>query len=565
MISYIIGAVLVIITLLIVGLILRKRIYDKVDQQEIWKTEIMNRNTAAELAKIKGLNLSGETQKKFESWKKQWEAIVTRELPEVEEWLFEAEDAADRYKFPTANKIVFNIEKKLNAIEEEINQMMEELDELLLSEKSSRKEVDSLKPLAEELHEHVVAHRLKFDRAQVYFIKELNKIEEKFLNYDELVELGNYIEGKALVDDISENLEALESQIKEYPEVLDLCSNQLPKELKDLEAGMLDMERDGYYLGHLGFKEGIRKKYQHLREAVVDLEAGSSPEIEEMIQEIKNKIKEMYNQLEQEAIAKNYIDTHISEYATRHEQLQLSFSQTKEEVEVIRKSYFLNDEDMEQYLQMDKIITNSLNQLDDLLEKTEENKSSYTELRDKIEAGFTRLDEIDVQHSAFKKKIRSLRKEELDAKEKLSKIERQIKDEKRKLMKSNLPGIPEFIWKALDKATKKNALVNEALEKQPLNMTEVQQALTESVVMMSKVAEQVEIMLDQAYLTEQVIQYANRYRSRDPLLGAKLSEAERLFRSYEYELSLEHAAKAIEEVEPGALKTIEANQASLFS
>jgi len=34
-------------------------------------------------------------------------------------------------------------------------------------------------------------------------------------------------------------------------------------------------------------------------------------------------------------------------------------------------------------------------------------------------------------------------------------------------------------------------------------------------------------------------------------------EAEQLFRTYQYELSLETAAKALEEVEPGALKRFE--------
>ncbi|WBX82271.1 septation ring formation regulator EzrA [Virgibacillus salarius] len=93
------------------------------------------------------------------------------------------------------------------------------------------------------------------------------------------------------------------------------------------------------------------------------------------------------------------------------------------------------------------------------------------------------------------------------------------------------------------------------LEKQPLDMAEVQQALNDAKNAVEYSMEQTDLMLEQAYLTEQVIQYANRYRSQYPLLAAKLAESERLFRNYEYELSLEHAAKAIEEVEPMRAKT----------
>lgn len=94
-------------------------------------------------------------------------------------------------------------------------------------------------------------------------------------------------------------------------------------------------------------------------------------------------------------------------------------------------------------------------------------------------------------------------------------------------------------------------------------MGAVQHELTEAKRAINQLAEEVEISIDQANLTEHVIQYANRYRSSQPILAAKLKEAERLFRKYEYELALEKAAEAIEEIEPGALKEIERYQSEL--
>src|SRR5699024_5406273 len=103
--AYIIGIILLIIALIIVGLILRKRVYDEVDQQENWKMDILDRDVAAELSKIKKLNLSGETQEKFESWKERWEIIITKELSNVEDMLVKAEEFADRYRFSNAKKL----------------------------------------------------------------------------------------------------------------------------------------------------------------------------------------------------------------------------------------------------------------------------------------------------------------------------------------------------------------------------------------------------------------------------------------------------------------------------
>src|SRR5699024_7756361 len=127
----IIGIILVVIVLIIIGLILRKRVYDAVDDLESWKLDVMNRNIATELSRIKTLNLSGETQKKFETWKNQWENIAATDLSHVEEYLFDAEESADRYRFPSAKKALQKGNEILHTIEKDLERMLEELDLLL--------------------------------------------------------------------------------------------------------------------------------------------------------------------------------------------------------------------------------------------------------------------------------------------------------------------------------------------------------------------------------------------------------------------------------------------------
>lgn len=215
---------------------------------------------------------------------------------------------------------------------------------------------------------------------------------------------------------------------------------------------------------------------------------------------------------------------------------------------------------MEKYLTLEKSITQSKKQLEELSNDLEDSTRSHKSLRSQLETGYLQLEELDQKYQAFLEQIDNLRRDELDAKEKLSKMNTQINDLNRRLRKSNLPGIPNFIWSLMENTAHHNHKVLQALEKQPLDIAEVQHLLTEAESTIEQVVEEVDMMLDQAYLTEQVIQYANRYRSTYPFLAAKLSESERLFRSYEYELALEQAAHAIEEIEPGALKRIEANQ-----
>ncbi|ASK62943.1 septation ring formation regulator EzrA [Virgibacillus phasianinus] len=558
--AYIIGIVLVIIALIIVGLILRKRIYDVVDQQESWKMDIMNRNIASQISRIKNLNLSGETQEKFESWKEHWEYIVTKQLPNIEEHLFDAEEAADRYRFALAKKTLRKVETTLQQIEKDIEKMLEELEELISSEEKSRKEIAEIEPEVKGLRKKLSQTRYLYGKAEARFDVELDELEEDLDKYHDLTNSGNYLEAQQLVEGIKVQIEQLQVEMDEFPELYKACKDVLPSQLDDLISGIKDMKEDGYRIEHLGLEKEIRDYQQRLFDCVIAVEKGEVTVVKDTITEVDERIKDMYQLLENEAIAKSYIETKIPAYRQKLNALDLTFHNTKAEVESLRQAYYFENSDMEKYLTLEKTIANLKKQLDELTSEENDQAISHLQIREKLDDSLEQLESLTLQHEEFIKFINNLRKDELEAKEKLQEMKDKVYNTIRKLKKSNIPGVPSFIWSLLETTSQKNEQVLNALEAKPLDMTVVQHALVEADKSVEHVIEQTDFILEQAYLTEQVIQYANRYRSRYPLLAAKLAEAERLFRSYEYELSLEHAAKAIEEIEPGALKRIEERQ-----
>ncbi|AUJ25978.1 septation ring formation regulator EzrA [Virgibacillus dokdonensis] len=561
--AYIIGIILVVIALVITGLILRKRVYDVVDRNEAWKMDIMGRNINAELSRIKILNLSGETQDKFEAWKERWEHIVTKELTDIEEHLFDAEEAADRYRFSKAKKTLVEVEKILQKVEMEIEQIIKEVDELLNSEAESRKEMEYVEPALKDLRKKLSQNRYQYGKAESYFETKLDELFKELASYYELIEEGNYIEAKQLVDNLKLSLDHLQIQLEEFPHVYKMCKQELPSQLDDLLSGIKEMKSEGYRVEHLAFEKEIRNYQQKLTQIVDKLDKGDMANGETLIEEIETRSKEMYQLLEKEAIAKNYVETKLPTYQQTMQEVTATFNDTKQEVEQLQKAYYFEDSDMEKYISLEKLISKLNSQMETVVSDMEEEKSPHTKLRKEIEEALEEIETLKESHKAFKKRIQNLRKDELEAKEMLTEMRNELYSVQRKLKKSNVPGVPTFIWNLIETANDKNQRVVKALENQPLEMAEVQQALNDAKNAVTYCVEQTELMLEQAYLTEQVIQYANRYRSQYPLLAEKLAESERLFRNYEYELALENAAKAIEEVEPGALKRIEAYQSAV--
>jgi len=555
--AYIIGAILIIIALIITGLILRKRIYDMVDRFEAWKMDIMGRNIAAELARIKKLNLSGETQAKFESWKERWDQIVTKELPDIEEYLFDAEEAADKYRFRTARKTLNETEKVLEAIEADIEKILKEVDDLMVSEESGRKEAEEIDPAVSVLRKKLSQQRYQYGKADSHFDKKIDLLDEKLAGYNDEIQSGNYYQAKEMIDELKVSLTELEEQMEEFPSIYKKCKQELPSQLDDLYAGLKEMKEDGYHVEHLAFEKEIRTYQEKLSNSLEKLDEGNTSQAKEMMPEIEERIQEMYRLLEKEALAKNYLENQIPGYKKSVSKMNHVFDDTRSQVEELQKAYYIEDSDMERFMSLDKSISKLKTDVVELDNEIVDKGTSHSELREKIEQGFQQVEELEEAHKAFKSRIENLRKDEMEAKGKLAEIRNELYHIQRKLKKSNIPGVPNFIWDSLENASFKNHQVLTALEKQPLDMNEVQQTLGDAENAVNQMVDQADVMLDQAYLTEQVIQYANRYRSQYPLLASKLSEAERLFRSYEYELSLEHAAKAVEEIEPGALKRIE--------
>src|SRR5699024_12708723 len=110
---------------------LKKKTYNAIDHLESLKVNIMNRNIAAELTRMKELNLTGETLEKFNMWKDRWELILTEDLANVEVQLFDDEDYDDSYKFKSSRDKMTEIDEKINDIYAVLESITNKINELL--------------------------------------------------------------------------------------------------------------------------------------------------------------------------------------------------------------------------------------------------------------------------------------------------------------------------------------------------------------------------------------------------------------------------------------------------
>ncbi|MGP4041572.1 septation ring formation regulator EzrA [Gracilibacillus sp. D59] len=557
MLEFVIGGILIIIVLLIIGLIFRKKVYDNVDRLEAWKMDIMNRNVTAELAKVKQLNLSGETQEKFENWKENWDIILTRDLPDMEEYLLDAEEAADKFRIKSARKNLQHVETALQDIESNIEDMYKELDHLLNSEKYVRQEIKELDPRIKELKKYLLHNRTQFGRAEIVFESELTKLEKRLSEYSTLTDEGNYIEAQELIESLKDEIVIIEEKISTFPGIYRQCKQVIPEQMKDLLRGMAEMEEEGYRVQQFGFEKELKQYENLLKNAIKELDNGETNTIEESLEQMEDRLNEMFQLLEKEAKSKSIVESQFPNERQHLIDIQQQVESTSNQIKELQQTYYLEEADLELFLSIEKWLDKSENQFEQIEKDYEDRKANHLEIKDKLDTFSEDLDKLDKAQEDFQLQIKDLRKDEMEAKEKIYALKQQLISTDKKLQKSNVPGVPSFIINALEESTEKCEVVLKQLQKHPLDMGKVQHSISEATKSVNNFVEQTNLLLDQARLVELAIQYGNRYRSGHPLLSAQLSEAEKLFRDYKYENALETAVTALEEVDPNAMAKIE--------
>jgi len=554
--EYVIGIVLVVIVAIIIVLLFRKRLYDQLDYYEDWKIDIVSRNVAAKLTRVKALNLEGEVKEKLETWKDEWDRILTDDLADVEELLHDAEHTADQFRITASRKFIGRLEDMLVNVEKKIDRIEKEAEGLIDTDKTNREEIEKIEPQIKQLRKRLLNERNSFDRAAAQFEKDLDEVTEDLRIYEELVEVGTYSEASEIVENVKGKITEITEVMEVFPDLYKKCKFELPEQIDDVYKSVQEMEAQGYYLDHLHIKSAINDLQARMLDYVAALEKTETEKIEKLIPETEEQLEALYDQLEQEVLAKSFITSKSATFSQSLERLLSEFTKTKDEVEQLKKTYHFEDEDLEKYMSLEKQIKELEKRHQAFVEITEKEHASSV-LRDDLTANISKLEKLDYEHDAYKKEIANLRKDELEARGQIVTMTEELSRVKRQLRLSNLPGIPDFIMTVLEEATEKNERVLMVIEKQPLDIVQLQKTLEEAKATVESALEQTNTMIEQAELTEIVIQYANRYRSSDPILAAKLSEAERLFRKAEYELALEQAAGAIGNRDPGALERIE--------
>ena len=548
----IIAIVVILIIAYIAGLIVRKRNDNLLDALEERKDDLFNLPVNEEVEAVKNLHLIGQSQVSFREWNQKWVDISLNSFADIENHIFEAEAFNNSFRFISAKNAIESIESQIDLIEEDIAAIRLGLKDLKEQEVKNTGRVKHALDLFDNLQDSVRENADSFGETLPELEKQLKNIEVEFSEFVMLNSSGDPIEASEILDKTEEHMIALNQIMDRIPGLIEKVNKTLPEQLEDLESGYRKLIDQNY----LFTEQNIESSFQDIRVAIrentalivsFDLDAA-----EEANQEVQEEIDRLYQ------IFTSEIEAHkatVKLSKTLPKFLEHNAQNTKnllEETERLNKSYTLADSKLSRIQQLSKRMTSVETVINDSLEDIENPEVAYTILQERLEHSMATLKEMEEEQLVLADYLQSQEVSETNARKKANQYINQLHTLKRYMEKRNLPGIPDRFLNTFFRASDHVEALLAELDYKRINIEIINRLLESATFDMNELEEIAYDIVQHATLTEQLLQYSNRYRSFDASVQKAFNRALAIFeKEYDYEAAFEEISFALETVEPG--------------
>ena len=182
---------------------------------------------------------------------------------------------------------------------------------------------------------------------------------------------------------------------------------------------------------------------------------------------------------------------------------------------------------------------------------------SYSELQIQQEKLLKQFEEIETQQVDIWDKISGLEKADRSAEQLGGQYQKEVEAIKHAVERMNLPGLPVAYLEYFYAVSNELKRLAKSLNTNLIDMDEVQRQLNIVSADIDTLKEKTEEIVDQAALTEQLLQYANRYRASNERVAAA-SEQARMFyeRDYNFKQAMDILGSALDSAEPGVYERL---------
>lgn len=519
--------------------------------------EILDSPLEEELEEVKKMTLSGDSLSEFEAVEHSYYALVNQQLPEISEYLNKLQAELEQYRFWKINGELKQNEAQVAKAQQQYEQLKLELAEIKQTAEIHKKAIGELKEEYQKIRKTLLAKNFSYGPSIDELEKELATLEKDFDEYSKVTEEGDYAKSSELLEKLKQQTRLLKIALKKLPPIYRNLKNIFPEQLQELKAGYSKLQTEKY-----GFKKDLAKHLeaieQKCKENEANLKQADVPKAEAIDQQIADMIDEAYDIMENEYNAKLKVtrqEKHLADFIehAKHQEKELLI-----ELDRLSQNYTLNHNEMEEAHALNEQLKKIDKNFTAYMQAKSKDVIVYSEVLEQQTADLEALKKIELKQKEIGESVADLFEEEKEAQAAVQGFDNDIHRLKREIEILNLPGLPSDYIEYFFKVGREIESLDQDLNKIQIDMEQIARDLINTQSDLDVLAQKTQEIIDSSTLTEAMLQYSNRYRTRYPEVASAYAHAVELFnKNYDYMGALDVISEALETVEPGCYKRIE--------
>ncbi|GLX32938.1 septation ring formation regulator EzrA [Leuconostoc mesenteroides] len=537
--------------------VMQRTTVKKVSDLRARKDQLESLKVREELVEGRKLPLTGQSLKNYQKFESSFNDVQNNKFLKIDQQanlvLFEARGI----NFIKTRNELERLQGMVDDTETTIKDVRAGLLDLKKTDEEHREAINDLKKKYEGLRKRLLAENFKFGPANPALDKFLSQLEADYDEFTELTENGDHATASDIYEQLAMETTQMEKMMADIPDLFDQLNIKYVDQLNELAQGHTKLVEAGYVFPNDSVEQelqAIDSQRQQVLNLLADLKL---KEVTEQTGYIEQRIDAMYETMETEVTARKHVTKNADRLSSDLLRLREQNQTLSIELDRLGQSFQFNHKELETrrtLLEQINMAEEQINHNDDLLGAKE---ISYSELQIQQEKLLKQFEEIETQQVDIWDKISGLEKADRSARQLGGQYQKEVEAIKHAVERMNLPGLPVAYLEYFYAVSNELKRLAKSLNTNLIDMDEVQRQLNIVSADIDTLKEKTEEIVDQAALTEQLLQYANRYRASNERVAAA-SEQARMFyeRDYNFKQAMDILGSALDSAEPGVYERL---------
>ncbi|TXJ66500.1 septation ring formation regulator EzrA [Lacticaseibacillus paracasei] len=511
---------------------------------------------SSQIRSIEQLKLTGDSLATFSKWERAFDQLNDDDLADLQKILLDLEDQAKRFRFDHAQKIAKVLEAKIDTARQQYDLISQALQDIRHDEADNRSKMLQLRDDYQVSRKTILAKSFVFGDAQPALEQQLQQLAELFQKIDQINNDGDHQAAKSEIKQLSDEMAALRRQVKELPPLVNEQVNEFPAQINEIEHGYRQLTTAHYVFTDdiPGMVEDVNEKMADANTALKSLDVDAT---EAANSEIEAEIDKMYAIMEKEMQARKRVDAAAPDLRQFIDHALRQNRELQTELDHLNQSYTLNHNEIkiakDLKTQLDSIDANYIKDTDAI----EAGKAVYSDVIERFDATKDELTAIEKQQVQINQAVAGLKKGEIVANKQAENFELDMRNIKHEILRHHLPGLPQDYVSQVKHVTAEIEQLNHDLDQVKINMDAIAKFLIKIASDIDALKKATSALIDAAGFTEELMQYANRYKTTVKPVAEAVHQATESYMQFDYKQAADTLATALEQTEAGSYKKVE--------